>query len=234
MLLGEGEMKFHSDSGGASSPGPKRRFLSFIRLPNWQRWSAFFIVLIILFIIFAPMAHRFLAVTQRVMDADTLVVEEWSADVVGQAAVDEFKKGNYIRLLISCLREDLRENAQSHAQKSPEINRLVALGIPKEKILECYSPVTNNRQSASMALGVRDTLRKLNMKSKGVNVMAPATHARKTWLVHRRALFPETSAGIIAVQPDIYNPNRWWLNGKSAKWVLKNYIGLLYEWATGM
>lgn len=204
-----------------------------IFFPAWQRWAALFIVLVILFVIFAPYAHQFLAVTQRVIDADTLVVEEWSADVVRQAAADEFKNGNYERLLISCLRGDRQENTRGHIHKSTEVHRMIALGIPKEKILESYTPTTGNHQSASMARGVRDTLRKMNIKSKGVNVMAPATHARKTWLVHCRAMFPETSAGIIAVQPDIYNPDRWWLNSKSAKWVLKNYIGLFYEWATG-
>ena len=208
--------------------------LGTICFPTWLRWSALFIVLVILFAISAPNAHQFLAVTQRVMDADTLVVEEWSADVVGQAAADEFKKGNYEHLLISCLRGDRRENPLGHMQKSPEVHRMVALGIPKEKIVESYTPATDHHQSASMARGVRDTLRKMNIKSKGVNVMAPATHARKTWLVHSRALFPQTSAGIIAVQPGIYNPDRWWLNSKSAKWVLKNYIGLFYEWATGL
>jgi len=202
---------------------------------GWKRWILLFLVLVLLLAVFLVNAHRFLAVTSRVDDADILVVEGWSADVVGKAAVTEFKEGNYERLLISSLRGDTGpgENAK-YGPKTSIADYMISLGIPADRIMECSGPMTDNHRSATMARGVRDALRRGGIKSKGVNVMAPATHARKTWLVHRRALLPETPVGIIAVLPGVYDPARWWMNRQAAKWVLKNYVGLFYEWVTGL
>ncbi|MHB8139315.1 MAG: hypothetical protein ACYDGO_13150 [Smithellaceae bacterium] len=204
-------------------------------LLSWKHWILLFLVLVLCLAVFLVNAHRFLAVTNRVADADILVVEEWSADVVGQAAAREFMKGNYHRLLISGLRESfVQENKTKNVRKTPIAQQMVSLGIPKDRIKECFAPATESHRSAAMAGGVREALRQGGIKSKGVNVMAPATHARKTWLVHRRALLPETPVGIIAVLPGVYDPARWWMNRQSAKWVLKNYVGLFYEWVTGL
>ena len=174
---------------------------------GWKRWILLFLVLALFLAVFLVNAHRFLAVTSRVADADILVVEGWSADVVGQAAVREFKEGNYQRLLISSLRGDTGPGKkQKTAERSSVADYMISLGIPEDRIMECSAPMTENHRSATMARGVRDALRRGGIKSKGVNVMAPATHARKTWLVHRRALLPETPVGIIAVLPGVYDP----------------------------
>jgi len=204
------------------------------KLSGWKRWILLFLVLVLFLAVFLVNAHRFLAVTSRVANADILVVEGWSADVVGQAAVREFRKGNYQRLLISSLREDIGPGEKTKdGRKTSIADYMISLGIPKDRIMECFAPATENHRSATMARGVREAFRHGGIKSKGVNVMAPATHARKTWLVHRRALLPETPVGIIAVLPGVYDPARWWMNSQSAKWVLKNYVGLFYEWVTG-
>lgn len=204
-------------------------------LPTWQGWTVFFMILIVFLVVFFINAHRFLAVTSRVPDADILVVEDWMADVFLQATAVEFKKGNYRLLLISGLREyDSHNDVIQNVRKSSKVNRLISLGVPKDQIMECFTPVTEDHRSAAMAGAVRDALRQHNIKAKGVNVLAPATHARKTWLVYRRALASGAAVGIVAIAPGIYDPDRWWQNSQSAKWVLTNYAGLFYEWITGL
>ena len=180
-------------------------------------------------------AHRFLAVTERAEGADILVVEEWMPAVVAQAAAREFETGQYSLLLISGLREQTdEEHSSNHSRKSSMFRRLVSLGVPESRILECYAPLTEVHRSAAMAGAVKSLIAEKGIAAKGLNVMAPATHARKTWLVHRRALSPGIPVGIVAVLPGNYNPDRWWLNSQSAKWVLTNYAGLLHEWVTGL
>ena len=202
--------------------------------PTWQGWSLLFLILAGFFIVFFLNAHRFLAVTNRLADADILVVEDWMPDVFLQATAKEFKEGNYQHLLISSIREyDNQENRQQKVRKSSAVNRIVSLGVPRDRIVECFAPATDNHRSAAMARSVSNALRQNGIISKGVNVMAPATHARKTWLVYRRALGSEAPVGIIAVLPGVYDPERWWLNSQSAKWVITNYAGLIYEWITG-
>lgn len=205
--------------------------------PTWQGWALLFLILAGFSIIFFLNAHRFLAVTSRVANADTLVVEDWVAnkDVFLRATVQEFKEGHYRYLLYTGTnRDDHQDDAPQHIKKSSVVNRFVSLGVPGDQIIEHFAPATESHRSATMARAVRDALRQSGIQSKGVNVIAPATHARKTWLVYRRALAPEVPAGIIAVLPGVYDPERWWENSQSAKWVLSNYAGLLYEWISGL
>lgn len=208
---------------------PKR-----IYLPTWQGWILLILVLVGFILTFFLNAHHFLATTNRVANADILVVEEWSMHVTADAAAREFKEGNYQHLFISkTLEYNNQDSSIQNIRRSSAANRMVSLGIPEDRIIECYFPATESHRSLAMARGVRDALRKSGIKSKGVNVMAPATHARKTWLVHRRALVTEAPAGIVAITPGSYDPARWWMNSQSAKWVMNNYAGLLYEWITG-
>jgi hypothetical protein len=206
-----------------------------IYLPTWQGWILMSLILAGFVAIFFLNAHRFLAVTSRAADADILVVEDWVAnkDVFLRATVKEFKEGHYRYLFISGTREfDDKNNKLHDIRKSPAFNRMVSSGVPKDRIIEFFTPTTESHRSATMARGVRNALQQSDIRPKGVNVIAPATHARKTWLVHRRAL-SGIPVGIIAVLPGVYDPARWWLNSQSAKWVLTNYAGLFYEWVTG-
>jgi hypothetical protein len=204
--------------------------------PTWQGWALLFLILAGFSIIFFVNAHRFLAVTNRVADADILVVEDWVAnkDVFLWATVQEFKKGQYRYLLYTGTNKYDDDNSSQNIRKSPVVNRPVSLGVPRDRIIEHFVPATESHRSATMARAVRDALRQNGIKSKGVNVIAPATHARKTWLVYRRAFASEVPAGIIAVLPGVYDPERWWLNSQAAKWVFTNYAGLLHEWITGL
>ena len=203
--------------------------------PTWQGWIVLFLMLAGFLIAFFLNAHRFLAVTNRVADADILVVEDWMADVFLQAAAREFKEGKYRLMIISGLRDyDGRGNEKYKAGKSSVVNRIVSLGIPEDRIMECFAQETDSHRSAAMARSVRNAFRQGTITAKGMNVIAPATHARKTWLVYRRALVGQVPVGIVAIAPGIYDPARWWMNSQAAKWVILNYAGLLYEWVTGL
>lgn len=205
-----------------------------IWLPTWQGWGLLFLILGVFLGVFFINAHRFLAVTHKVADADILVVEDWMPDIVYKAAAAEFQQGTYRFLFISSIREyHARDGASRNTRRSSAANRMISLNIPEDQIVECFASPTENHRSAAMAHAVRDALRQRGISTKGVTVMAPATHARKTWLVHRRALGPEVPAGIVAVDPGVYDPSRWWMSSQAAKLVINNYAGLLHEWATG-
>jgi len=202
--------------------------------PTWQSWLILLAAAALLMTLFFIHAHQFLAVTQRSEGADILVVEEWMPAVVAQAAAREFASGQYRLLLVSGLREQTdKEDSANRGRKSSMFRRLVSLGVPEDRLMECHAPMTEAHRSAAMAGAVKNIISEKGIAAKGVNVMAPATHARKTWLVHRRALLPGIPVGIVAVLPGNYNPARWWLNSQSAKWVLTNYAGLFHEWVTG-
>jgi hypothetical protein len=202
-----------------------------IWLPTWQGWILLCLLLAGFLVTIFSNIHRFLAVTNRVAGADILVMEAWVPEVVVQAAVKEFKEGGYQLLLISDLREhDDRDGRSQDVRKLSVINRIISLGIPRDRIIECFGPATYDHRSAAMAIAVRDALQQGGITSKGLNVIAPAAHARKTWLVYQRVLVSETQTGCVAVPTEDYDSARWWRTTTGAKWVITNGISWLYEW----
>lgn len=178
--------------------------------------------------------HQFLAITNRVTNSDILVVETWVPEIVVRATAREFKEGNYRLLLISGIREyNSQDNLPQNVRKSSVANRIVAMGISRNRIIECYATETDSQRSEAMAIAVRDTLLHGGIATKGVNLIAPAAHARKTWLVYHRTLASEAPVGIIAVPTGDYDPAHWWRTTQGAKWVISNGIGWVYEWFAG-
>lgn len=202
--------------------------------PTWKGWALFSLLSATCLIVFVFSVHRFLAVTQRAGNADILVVEAWVPEVVLRTAAREFIEGRYRILLTSDIRlpESLKAGPED-SRASLAKNLLEAQGIPPERIVVCIASETNSHRSHAMALSVRDAVLHAGFEPKGMNIMAPAAHARKTWLAYRRAMGPEFPVGIVAVPTEDYNPAYWWKTSQGAKWVIANGVGWLYEWVAG-
>lgn len=200
--------------------------------PTWQGWILFFVLAFALLIVFILNVHDFLAVTNRVENADILVVEAWVPENVAQAAAREFVSGRYQLILISDVR--VREAQKDQPEYSRLFTTLESIGIKHNQIVACLALNANDRRSYAMALSVRDTLRQKGIVAKGLNIIAPAAHARKTWLAYRHALIPGIPVGIVSVPTGDYDPARWWATSTGAKWVIANGIGWLYEWVGGL
>lgn len=202
--------------------------------PTWQGWTLFSILSVAFLIAIVLNVHRFLAVTERVVNADVLVVEEWVPEVVARAAVKEFMEGRYRLLMVSGLGASVSNKDRPKTSRSAvTVGFMESLGIPRDQIVICLAPETGEHRSYAMALATRDALRQQGIRTNGVNIIAPAAHARKTWLVYRRALASEVPVGIIAVLTEDYDPARWWLSSDGAKWVVANGVGWLHEWVFG-
>lgn len=198
--------------------------------PTWQGWVFLFLLLGGLFLLFLLKVHGFLAVTHRVANADILVVEAWVPDVVLQGAANEFRSGRYRLLLIG----DLSPAGQPETARTPRaVGRMEALGVPRDRIVFCSVAGTDEHRSFAMAVAVREALLKGNMAPRGLCVVAPAAHARKTWLAYRRALSSQAPVGVVSVLTEDYDPARWWESSQGAKWVVANGVGWLYELFAG-
>lgn len=207
---------------------------STIWLPTWQGWVLSLAVFGGLFLVFLFNVHDFLAVTRRVEGADVLVVEAWVPEAVLRGATREFKAGRYRILVTSDLRATDAAAGHSEGERtSAAVSRIEALGVPRDRIVTCSVSAADEHRSHAMALAVRATLQQTGVMARGLNVVAPAAHARKTWLAYRRALQNVAPVGIISVLTDDYDPRRWWKTSQGAKWVIANGVGWLYEWLSG-
>lgn len=203
-------------------------------LPTWQGWTLLFVIVAGLLVTSFLNVHPFLAVTHRV-EADVLIIEAWMPKTVTQEAIKEFTKGQYAFLVVMEMTDnDDPKLKQDTALKTSMAKYFVSHDIPSDRIIECFAPATNDRRSLTMANAVRNTLNRRGITARGFNVFAPGAHARKTWLVYRRALSAIAPVGIVSIPTDDYDPARWWETTNGTNWVIVNGIGWFYEWISGM
>lgn len=196
--------------------------------PTWQGWVLLFLLAVGSLALLIANLHDFLAVTERVADADSLAVEAWVPEKVARVAAEEFKNNGYRSFLVTGFND-----TRDHARMSAAVQRLVSYGIPRDRVIVCTGSPVDEYRSFAMARALRDAVKQGTVITRGVNIVAPAAHARKTWLAYSRALGAEISVGIIAVLPGDYEPKRWWQSSQGVKWVVANGAGWLHELITG-
>jgi hypothetical protein len=54
------------------------------------------------------------------------------------------------------------------------------------------------------------------------------THARRSWIVFKEVLNPEIKVGIIAAEPQDYNPQEWWKSSEGFRTVTGEIIAYIY------
>lgn len=202
-----------------------------ILLPTWQGWILILFLFLSIFVVFLFNVHGFLAVTERVPGADILVVEAWVPKVVIQAAAKEFSRNGYRFLLTNEVR--LSDTGESDSRTDATKVLLESLGVPADRIVVCPVPETDVHRSRAMALSVKAALLQKGIKAVGINVIAPAAHARKSWQSYRQTLSPDVQVGIVAVPTGDYDPARWWQSSQGAKWVVANGVGWFYDLVSG-
>lgn len=203
-------------------------------LPTWQGWLLAFLVAAAAFAAAVMNIHSFLAVTHRVAGADIVAVESWVPEKVAREAATEFKEGHYGFLMIPDVQGRVEGNEpQKNSRADFAVRRMISYSVPKDRIIVCAATDAEQHRSFAMGSAVRDALRQRGIEARGVNVVAPAAHARKTWLAYSRALEPAIPVGIVAVLTDDYDPARWWRTSQGVKWVVANGAGWLHELIAG-
>jgi hypothetical protein len=182
---------------------------------------------------FALFVHPFLAITKRV-DADVLVVEGWIPAYMMPSVADEFRRGNYSRVLVSGLQDDPSTDpsgANSDALRTTL--RLAEAGVPRTVLVPCPTPFARWQRTAKTARAVREKTAELNFKPTGINVVTAGPHARETWVAYQHAFGRTAPVGIISIPKTSYPAERWWTSRQGLVWVPKDFLGWLKEVVLG-
>ncbi len=202
--------------------------------PTWQGWSLLFLLAAGCVVLLIANVHGFLAVTHRVANADILVVEAWVPEKVAMAAAREFREGKYRSLVVTDLKRPyIGEERPEDNKTSAAVRQLGSYGVPVDRIIVCTGAAVDEHRSFAMASALRDAMRRRVVIAQGVNIVAPAAHARKTWLAYSRALRHEAAVGIFAVPTGDYDPAYWWRSSQGVKWVIANGAGWMHELIAG-
>jgi len=185
-------------------------------------------------VLFVLWVHPFLAIN-RLVPADTLIVEGWLPDYAAAFAAREFKSDHYRRIFVSGLnlgKED--PHAADGSDSALIVRTLREQGIDSTVIEACPVDSPSFNRTSSMARGVRERMTASHYLPHGVNVVTLGPHARQTLVAYERMLGALTPVGVISYPKNDYDPARWWASMAGIKKTTKDFAGWLKEILFGL
>lgn len=173
--------------------------------------------------------HRFLARNSPVK-TDVLVVEGWIPDYAIAAAMKEFQNGEY-KTLITIGAPMPRGAYLSSYKTFAELAAatLIALGFDQQKLQIVSTDFTPECRTQNAAIALKKHLEISNPHILSMNIFTFGPHARRTWLLFRRAFPDPMEVGIIAAQPLLYDAKSWWNSSEGVRTVVGELIAYLYR-----
>jgi uncharacterized SAM-binding protein YcdF (DUF218 family) len=114
----------------------------------------------------------------------------------------------------------------TEAWQSAEL--LVKAGISAADVQSVPSRFVGRDRTYNSAVALRNWLKDQNVNARSINVLTEDAHARRTWLLFRKALEPGVAVGIIAVPDPDYDANHWWRSSEGVREVLDEGIAYAY------
>ena len=174
--------------------------------------------------------HPFLAVTDR-MPARYLIVEGWIPEYALQAAVKEFRNGEYQHVFSTggpiFRSQELNPRLDFAHRGETALRRL---GLTTNEVTAVSAPPTYRDRTYLSAVALRDYCKAKGLQLESVNLLSVGAHTRRSGLCFRRALGPQVAVGTIAVENLEYDPGRWWKFSEGVKEVAGETVALTYAW----
>lgn len=201
-----------------------------------EGWVIAMMGLIIFTIFMLKNIHPFLAVNSPIK-ADILVVEGWLPDYAIESAIAEFKKGGYSQLFatgVPLSKGYYLAEYKNYAELTAAT--CIALGFDRDKVVAIPAASVVKHRTAASAIALRDWLSTSALKVNSINLYSLGTHARRSWIIFKGVLNPEVKVGIIAAEPEDYNPQEWWTSSEGFRTVTGEIIAYIYarfvDWKT--
>jgi uncharacterized SAM-binding protein YcdF (DUF218 family) len=217
-----------------SSGNRSQKLCGIVRLK--ERWGLswhgrLFVTSVVLLAIYAVVlnVHPFLAVTHRV-NAKILVVEGWIVEYAIRAGADEFKTGDYERIITTGgpVTGSGGYTNDYNTFASVGARRLKAAGLADESVQMVPSHVIGRDRTYSSAIALRRWLRDHNMPLRSLNVVAEGAHARRTRLLFQKALGNDVRVGIISIPNPDYDAKHWWRYSDGVREAIGESIAYIY------
>ncbi|WP_413163794.1 YdcF family protein [Capilliphycus salinus ALCB114379] len=174
--------------------------------------------------------YPFLAVNAPIQ-ADALVIEGWMPDYAIKAALVEFEKGNYQKIITTGL--PLSKGyylAEYKDFANLTAATLVKLGLDETQVIAVPAPnVIRNRTDAT-AIVLREWLKTYDLNIKSINLYSLGPHSRRSWIIFKKYLHPDIKVGIISIPSKEDQAQNWWLSSEGFRTVISEFIGYLYTW----
>jgi uncharacterized SAM-binding protein YcdF (DUF218 family) len=220
----------------SQAPGTTKNCLLGGLLVRKYRWGFSFrakIVLVGVAITLATVGLRgiypFLAITQPV-NTNILVVEGWVHPYAIKAGVNEFKNGSYKRIFTTGGPVVGKGGYVNDFQTSASVGAdlLKKAGTPSDLVQMVPSRVIGRDRTFHSAVALRDWLNDHGIRLHSFNIVTEDVHARRTYLLFRKAFGSKVAVGVISVPNPDYDAKHWWRNSEGAQEVLSEFVAYIY------
>jgi len=183
------------------------------------------LIVLVLFALFAVTltygAYPFLAVNEP-LRGDVMLLEGWTLPHrIAKQVAAEFTKGHYRRLLV------LQDTYYGESTNATE--RLLQAGIPSASIETVLYPGVDRDRTYHAALVARDWLRQNEPSGNCFDVVTIGPHARRSWMLYRKAFGTTARIGVVALEDPLYDPNHWWRTSEGLREVQGEVIAYVYS-----
>jgi hypothetical protein len=191
-------------------------------MTKWPYFAAPLGVITVLFL------HPFLSLNKPV-NAKVLVVEGWIPEASLKYAANLFKSEHYELILTNGGKARKKwvgtvENSYADLAKK----KLMGMGINENQIIAVRTANTDRSRTYSYAQSTVAWLLKNREPPEPINVLTLGPHARKSYLLFKKAANKQFEVGIISTPPVDYNPYYWYFSIYGIVFVFRNLFGYFF------
>jgi hypothetical protein len=146
-------------------------------------------------------------------------------------AADEFRRGHYRHLVLlqSIYDGDAGDQRGSEIASSEDMaHMLVADGVPRESLDTVFYHAVEKDRTYHAALAAKQWFQEKSISPNPFNIATVGPHARRSWLLFRRAFGGTVELGIVALKDPMYDPQHWWRTSEGVREVLGESIAYVY------
>jgi len=104
---------------------------------------------------------------------------------------------------------------------------LKSKGLDSSRIITAPLEIAHTDRTYSMALAVKEKLESMGYTSGEINVVCSGTHARRSWLLYRKAFKSNWKVGVITYTDNLYR-GAWWYSSEGVRAVVYEMLAYFY------
>jgi hypothetical protein len=197
-------------------------------VPTLRGWIVLLCLGIALVALGIREAHTFLTVNDP-LPSDILVIEGWIPDYALQKTLPELTRDHYRKILVTggpinsgtylCGYTNWAELGAA---------TLIRLGVDTNTVEALPAARVSRDRTYASAVALHAWLHRHDIDATSLNILTMADHSRRSRLLFRKALGPDYHVGIISIENQDYNPNRWWKSSEGVRTVIGEMLAYGY------
>lgn len=201
-----------------------------VRVPTWQGWIVVLGTPSICIVAMLLYVYPFLCVN-RPIGGDYLVAEGWMSKQQLSRAASLFNEGGYREMVVtggriaegSYLREFL---PQFETEAEVGAHQLRSLGV--SPVHAVPRPRVTQDRTYTSGLALRKWLVDTGRTHARLDIVSTGPHSRRSLMLFSLALGDIAEAGIHALKPQGYDPERWWATSSGVRAMIGELLAFGY------